>query len=854
MKKFLTILLLSVNLLAFSQWTDNFTDGDFTNAPAWQGQTSNFEINATNQLHLLAPAAIDISYLSTPSTSIDNASWEFYVEMDFATSSSSLTKVYLVSNNTNLKNALNGYFVMIGDSDDEISLYEQTGMITTKIIDGIDDFVTGSSVNSRIKVTRDNLGNWELLADNTGGSTFVSLGTVLDNTHLSSNHAGVYCEYIASRSEKFYFDDFIITGSAFIDNVSPTVVSATAISNTEVDVLFNENMEQTSVETLINFTLDNAIGNPISAVQNISNAALVHLTFATSFTNNTNYFLSTENVNDLALNTLLNSLDNFLYFVPDFALVGDVLITEVMADFSPVIGLPEEEYIEIYNNSTKTFDLNGWTIGDAASSVTLSNYILESYEYVLLTNVGVAIQFGITNTLEANLPSFNNSGDAVTLKSDAGVLLDTISYDLSWYEDSDKDDGGWSIERKRLSHQCSDKTNWSASINSLGGTPGLENSILTTVTDISAPIVTNYTVQGDTLLTFEFDENIVLMATFGMTVTPQLNTISNEYIPFNSVSILTEPMQVGVIYSATLNGTANCWATEMNDYTFKFGLPDSVKQGDVIINEIMFNPATGGSDYIEIVNISDKIISLKDMKFANIDDGILDNIKVISTEQRLFLPGDYFTITEDSTSITADFSIYGIGRFIETDLPTYPNDSATVILLNVNNETVDRVHYDEDYHFDLLTNEDGKALERLSFEANSNSQDNWHTASEVVEWGTPGYKNSQFVDPNAVGDITIETTIFSPDNDGYQDVLIINYQFTNPDNVMDITIYDSQGRLIRELKDNFYPGTSGLISWDGINDNGTKTHVGSYVVLFNIFDLDGNTMQYKKVVVLAARL
>ena len=95
-------------------------------------------------------------------------------------------------------------------------------------------------------------------------------------------------------------------------------------------------------------------------------------------------------------------------------------------------------------------------------------------------------------------------------------------------------------------------------------------------------------------------------------------------------------MQIGVIYSATLNGTANCWTTEMNDYTFKFGLPDSVKKGDIIINEIMFNPLSGGSDYIEIVNISDKILSLKNMKFANIDDGILDNIKVISTEQHLF--------------------------------------------------------------------------------------------------------------------------------------------------------------------------------------------------------------------------
>ena len=854
MKNFLTLLLFSVNILAFSQWTDDFTDGDFFNSPTWQGQTGNFEIDGLNQLHLMAPAISDTSYLSIPSTAIENASWEFYVDLNFGTSGSNMARVYLTSNNSDLKGSLNGYFVMIGDSDDEVCLYKQTGTTKTKIIDGTDSFIGGSTVNVRIKVTRDNSGNWEVLADNTGGSTFVSQGTVLDNSFSSSTFAGVFCKYTQTRSTKFYFDDFVVTGTAFVDNVLPTVISASSISNTEVDVLFSENMEQTSVETLLNYTLDNTIGNPISAIQDPSNGALIHLTFSTQFTNNTNYFLTTENVDDLAANTLINSVDNFLYFVSDFALVGDILITEVMADFSPVVGLPEDEYVELYNNSTKIFDLNGWSIGDAASSVILTNYILEPHQYVLLTNNGMGIEFGITNVLEANLPSFNNSADAVIIKSDAGLLLDSIYYDLSWYDNSDKDDGGWSLERKRLSNQCSDKTNWSASASPLGGTPGLENSILTTVTDISAPIVTNYTVQGDTLLTFEFDEKIVLMSSFGMTVDPELISVSNTYIPFNSVSILTKNMQIGVIYSATISGTANCWTTEMDDYTFKFGLPDSLKKGDIIINEIMFNPATGGSDYVEIVNVSDKILSLEGLKFANIDDGIMDNMKVISIAQRLFLPGEYFTITEDSSTITTDFSMYGVGRFVETDLPTYPNDSGTVILLNVTNETIDRVHYDEDYHFKLLTNEDGKSLERLSFTADSDSQDNWHTASEGVEWGTPGYKNSQFADPNAVGDITIETAIFSPDNDGYQDVLLINYQFTNPDNVLDVTIYDSQGRLIRELKDNFFPGTSGLISWDGINDNGTKTHVGSYIILFNIFDLEGNTTQYKKVVVLATRL
>jgi hypothetical protein len=252
--------------------------------------------------------------------------------------------------------------------------------------------------------------------------------------------------------------------------------------------------------------------------------------------------------------------------------------------------------------------------------------------------------------------------------------------------------------------------------------------------------------------------------------------------------------------------------------------------------------------------VSDKVLSLKNWKIADIDEDTIANIKTILNTQKLFLPGDYIILTEDSSAVIGDFSIYGTGTFLECDLPTYPNDSATVVLISNNNVVLDQVHYDEDYHFELLTNTDGKALERISFTADGDNENNWHTASELVEWGTPGYLNSQFIDPNVVGDISIDPPIFSPDNDGYQDVVLINYQFTNPDNVMDVQIYDSEGRLIRELEDNLYPGVSGLLSWDGINDEGTKAQVGAYVILITIFDLDGNRTVYKEVVVLAVRL
>ena len=40
-----------------------------------------------------------------------------------------------------------------------------------------------------------------------------------------------------------------------------------------------------------------------------------------------------------------------------------VVIDEIMADPSPVVGLPNTEFIELKNVSAQAFNLNGWHIG-----------------------------------------------------------------------------------------------------------------------------------------------------------------------------------------------------------------------------------------------------------------------------------------------------------------------------------------------------------------------------------------------------------------------------------------------------------------------------------------------------------
>ena len=75
MKAIGIFLLLLVWHTSFPQWTDNFSDGDYTDNQSWNGNTANFGIES-NELKLLALAVGSTSSLSTQSENINDASWQ----------------------------------------------------------------------------------------------------------------------------------------------------------------------------------------------------------------------------------------------------------------------------------------------------------------------------------------------------------------------------------------------------------------------------------------------------------------------------------------------------------------------------------------------------------------------------------------------------------------------------------------------------------------------------------------------------------------------------------------------------------------------------------------------------------
>ncbi|NOQ71006.1 MAG: hypothetical protein GQ574_03330 [Crocinitomix sp.] len=851
MKFYLTVVFLFVTFITSAQFSDDFEDGDFNVDPTWTGMDANFEVDELNQLHLVAPAEADTSYLSVFTTLIDDVTWDFWLNMDFNPSSGNNTRVYLVSDEENLKGSLNGYFVLLGNTDDEISLYRQTGESITEIIDGLDDATNSDNAEVRVRVTRDVAGNWELLRDTTGGYAFISEGTILDAMHTTTNYFGVFCKYTSSRSELFYFDNL---GNPYVDAIPPTLESVTVISDTELDVLFSEPIDPVTGTVFSNYSVDGGIGIATGAIIDGVNPALVHLTTGTAFTNGETYELSVENVEDLDGNTIESpAVISFLYFVPEAAEANDVIITELLADPNPVIGLPELEFFEIYNRSDKIFDLADWTINDNTTTADFDTYILKPNEYVVICGEDEGVLFGIDNYLEVGgLPTLTNSDDDLVLKDNAGLEIDSIHYFVSWYADTDKDDGGWTLERKHLDSPCSDASNWGASTHTSGGTPGLQNSIWTDVDDFEPASILGVLVNSETEVIVTLSKALDTLVPPTLYLSPTVDVLSGYFLTLDTYQVNVFTLEENQIYTLGLFEMQDCWGNAWYD-TIKFGLPGSIEPEDIILNEILFDPKTGGSDFVEVYNVSDKILDLNQLFLASWDEGIA-NFEQIGSEQYLLLPGQYATLTEDSTDIINDFSIYASGAFLDTELPTYPNDSGTVYLMRADTTIIDYFHYDDGYHFALLNTEDGKSLERITFGGGMNNPSNWHTASENVDWGTPGYLNSQAAMPVAIGDVSIDPQLFSPDNDGYNDVVTINFDLTDSDNVLDVTIYDNQGRLIRFLEDNYFMGQTGILVWDGINDDGEKAAIGSYIILISVKNTNGDETQFKLVTVLAGQL
>lgn len=535
---------------------------------------------------------------------------------------------------------------------------------------------------------------------------------------------------------------------------------------------------------------------------------------------------------------------------------NELIITEILFNEDPAIGLPAREYVEIFNASDDVISTAGLSLIDATNTVDFPVVNLNPGAYYVVTSASGVSEFEVNSIGMNGFPSLNNSGELLVL-SLGDTLINSVAYDPDWHNE-EKAGGGYSLEMVDVTNPCLENpANWRSSADPSGGTPGEPNSIVEIIPDNMGPEVVAITAISTDTIQIDFNEkmNPSSIKTAKLTFQPSLRVSSvfmKLKVPSSIFIRIDRNLESNLLYSVDLSEVFDCSGNEAKAPDLVFALPLQARSNEIKLSEVLFNPRTNGVDFVEIYNDSENYISLKNWQLARITDvGIADE-KVISTEELVIDPKAYLVFTTEANVLLSNYPKGQSSQFVEMPaLPPYANDTGNVVLFNSINEVMEQFFYDEDYHYDLLESVDGVSLERISFSNPTNSPSNWRSASSTEGFATPGYHNSQSVtiEPS-LAKIKIDPKVFIPGNSASgRDFTTINYQFDTPGQFANVNIYDQNGRLVKNLVQGELLATSGFLRWDGETNSGTMARLGYYIVLFEVFDTEGNTEVIKKTVV-----
>ena len=545
----------------------------------------------------------------------------------------------------------------------------------------------------------------------------------------------------------------------------------------------------------------------------------------------------------------------------------DVVIEEIMADPTPQIGLPNNEWLELKNTTAAPINLQNWRIGDATGqSGPMPNFTLQPDSFVIICTgsaVAALSAFGTTISI-TSFPSLDNDGDQLFLRAANGRMIHAVNYTSAWYQNEVKKDGGWTLEMIDTKSPCAGSNNWKAGINTIGGTPGKKNSIDAVNNDATAPQLKRaYTTDNVTII-LVYDEPVDSLTGATLTnysIDGSLTLVSAATIAplFNMVQLKTStPLITNTVYTITASNIKDCKNNNIGSANkARVGLPVDAAAGEWIINEILFNPRSNANDFVEFYNNSNKIFDASKLYIANRNSsGVISSIKVLSATPFYIFPGDYIVETEDAGNLALQYLVKNPDNvLVISSPPSFSDDEGTVVALNFQGNVVDEVKYKDDWHFKLIDNDEGVSLERIDPAGPSQDEINWHSAASTAGYGTPTYKNSQYKLLNAINaTIAVVPIIFSPDNDGHDDIATIQYEVTEPGYVANISIYDAAGRPIRNLVRNGTLGLTGYWNWDGLDDKRNKLQIGTYIIFTEVFNLQGKKSSFKNTVVLARKL
>ncbi len=442
-------------------------------------------------------------------------------------------------------------------------------------------------------------------------------------------------------------------------------------------------------------------------------------------------------------NTRNDSLSSLFNVYREENKYNDIVINEIM--YAPDGG--ESEWVELFNASGRKVNLKNWTVADNSTVIRLVNYdlILEGDSYLIAAkDTAVQMKKEINNFLLCkNLPSLNNSGDAVVLKDSIGTIIDSVLYMPAWGGGSGK-----SLERKEYYLNSNDPAAWGTSLSLNNSTPGKINSISKKENDIAvSKILINpeMPIIGEDVAISALIKNVGKNpADFEIEIFEDSNHDSifekHVFIPGkysvqskDSIIVALNYLIKNIDCKKSITVKANFLNDQdtLNNY-FSTVISPGYNASSILINEVMLNPSGGEPEWIEIFNTTDKDI---DLSGWSVND-------ILTKPYTVKLQGEPIIRSGEFLILAADSSIYSCHKTIPCsvyilNIPLLNNDEDGIVLKDGPGSTIDSMFYIcKNYKLSK-----GYSLERQSLKGSSLLTDNWGSSKDI-EQSSPGRVNS----------------------------------------------------------------------------------------------------------------
>jgi hypothetical protein len=531
-----------------------------------------------------------------------------------------------------------------------------------------------------------------------------------------------------------------------------------------------------------------------------------------------------------------------------------IVIHEILPDPDPVRSLPNSEFIELRNAGTEAVNLRGWSLSNGSTTGRIArDHWLRPDSLVILSSSGALASYSVFGTTAplTPFPTLNNEGDTLVLRSPTGAVIHALTWDRSSFGNALKSQGGWTLEMRDHRKPCLRETNWAASVSLSGGSPGKPNSIAGVLKDSTAPFATMAFMKDSITAVVIFSEPVSNPSGEHFMV-KGLKAKTVRLLPplFNMAELmLSEPLQPERTEVIAISGVQDCSGNLSMQAEMRIGIFRTPDAGDLVINEILFDPPPDGADYLEIYNRSTKTVDLGSVYLSNRDiNGGIAPPKRSSDFVWPLLPGAFTVLTGNGHWLLGYYRANPT-RVISAVLPTLPDDKGNIILLDQTGNILDELRYDAKWHHPLVSDPRGVALERIRADLPTQTRQNWQSASSSERYGTPGKVNSQAArEPPDTGRIALSSPLISPDLDGRDDQLVIHYTMDQPGYIANIAVYDLYGALRKNIARNELCGTKGQFIWDGTDDRNQFLRSGNYVLIAEFFSVAGRKHQIKRVI------